>query len=40
MKKYVSIIALMLVMVMVLSGCGSTAGAKYLSIGTGSVTGV
>ena len=52
MKKFVSLIALLLVVAMVLSGCGNgnnttstteagkTTGTKYLSIGTGSVTGV
>lgn len=52
MKKASALIALMLVLAMVLSGCGNsnnatsttetgkTAGTKYLSIGTGSVTGV
>ncbi len=44
MKKLTSLIALVLILAMVLSGCGSSSsnmtGTKYLSIGTGSVTGV
>lgn len=54
MKKFASLIALLLIASLLLAGCGSnntsttgstdagktTTGTKYLSIGTGSVTGV